>query len=187
MYLRQSTASQEIQLGKFVDETDGYTAMTGLTIANTDIKLFKHGATSQASKNSGGATHIASGHYYAVLDATDTNTLGNLEITVDATGALSVRREFTVLPAMIFDSIVMGTDRLDTNVTHVGDTAQTAGDIPAMITAVNDYVDSEVAAIKTKTDLLTFTVTGQVDTNIKSVNDVTVTGTGAEGDEWGPG
>ena len=40
MYLRQSTASQEVQLGKFVDDTDGKTAETALTINNTDIKLF---------------------------------------------------------------------------------------------------------------------------------------------------
>lgn len=33
---------------------------------------------------------------------------------------------------------------------------------------------------------LTFTVAGQVDANIQSVNDVAVTGTGAVGDEWGP-
>jgi len=35
--LRQSTASQELLLGPFVDSTDGVTAETALTIANTDI------------------------------------------------------------------------------------------------------------------------------------------------------
>jgi hypothetical protein len=64
--LRQSTASQEIPLGPFVDSTDGNTAETGLTIANTDIKLQKAGATAQVNKNSGGATHIATGDYYAL-------------------------------------------------------------------------------------------------------------------------
>src|SRR3989337_4216425 len=42
----------------------------------------------------------------------------------------------------------------DVNITHVAGTAQTAGDIPAMITAVDDYVDTEVGAIKAKTDFL---------------------------------
>ena len=111
-WLRHSTASQEIQLGKFVDDADFKTAETSLTIANTDIKLFKHGATSQADKNSGGATHIANGYYYATLDATDTNTLGMLEVTVDVTGALPVKREFMVLPANVYDSLVLGTDFL---------------------------------------------------------------------------
>lgn len=51
---------------------------------------------------------------------------------------------------------------------------------------LDDYVDTEVAAIKAKTDSLTFTVAGQVDANIQSVNDVTVTGNGQPGTEWGP-
>lgn len=33
---------------------------------------------------------------------------------------------------------------------------------------------------------LTFTVAGKVDANIKNVNDVSVRGTGADGDTWGP-
>ena len=97
MWLRQSTASQEILLAPFVDSSDGNTAETGLTIANTDIKLWKHGATTEANKNSGGATHIAGGRYYAVLDATDTNTLGQLEINVHVAGALPVFRRYQIL------------------------------------------------------------------------------------------
>ena len=99
MWLRQSTASQEIQLGRFVDSTDGDTEETGLTIANTDIKIWKAGATVQVNKNLGGATHDANGMYSAVLDATDSNTLGNIEINVHVAGALSVKREFIVVPA----------------------------------------------------------------------------------------
>jgi hypothetical protein len=112
MYLKQSTASQEILLGRFVDSTDGNTAETGLTIANTDIKIWKEGATTLADKNSGGATHISGGMYYAVLDATDTNTLGNLEVHVQVAGALSVARRFTVLSALVYDSLIDGSDNL---------------------------------------------------------------------------
>lgn len=46
--------------------------------------------------------------------------------------------------------------------------------------------NSDVAAIKQQTDKLAFTVANQVDANIRSVNSTTVTGTGANGDEWGP-
>lgn len=42
----------------------------------------------------------------------------------------------------------------DVNVTHVAGTVQTAGDLAAMITTVDDFVDTEVTAIKTKTDFL---------------------------------
>ena len=116
IYLKQSTASQEVLLGPFVDATDGATAETALSIANTDIKLWQAGATTLANKNSGGATHISAGNYYAVLDATDTATLGSGAIVVQMSGALAVRHAFTVLPANVYDSLVLGTDLLDANV-----------------------------------------------------------------------
>lgn len=103
MDLRQSTASQEVPLGYFVDSTDGNTEETGLTIANTDIKIWKTGATSLASKNSGGATHMANGVYYATLDATDTDTIGPLVIFVHVSGALAVRLECNVLDEAVYD------------------------------------------------------------------------------------
>lgn len=137
MWLRQSTASQEVLLGPFLDDTDGKTAETGLTIANTDIKLWVEGATTEANKNSGGATHIAGGRYYAVLDATDTGTLGKLEVNVHMSGALPVRREFVVLPANVYDSLVLGTDLLDANASQLGGTSQTGRDIGASVLLSN--------------------------------------------------
>jgi hypothetical protein len=123
IYLKQSTASQEIPLGPFVDDTDGKTAETGLTIANTDIKIWKAGATSLVSKNSGGGTHMANGVYSAVLDATDTNTLGSLVIFVSMSGALAVRVECVVLAANIYDSLIGGGDILDVSMTQILGTA----------------------------------------------------------------
>ena len=111
--LKQSTASQEIPLGYFLDSTDGNTEETGLTIANTDIKLWKAGATSLANKNSGGATHMANGLYYAVLDATDTDTLGPLVIFVHVAGALPIRLECQVMLANVYESLVAGTEWLE--------------------------------------------------------------------------
>lgn len=118
--LKQSTASQEICLGVFVDETDGFTAETGLTIANTDIKLWKMGATTLASKNSGGATHISGGIYYAVLDDTDTDTLGALIIYCHVSGARPVILECEVLAANVYDSLIPATDRLQVDVREKG-------------------------------------------------------------------
>ena len=46
-------------------------------------------------------------------------------------------------------------------------------------------VDTVVDAIKTKTDSLTFTVANQVDANAQSINDVTLTGDGQVGTEFG--
>lgn len=47
------------------------------------------------------------------------------------------------------------------------------------------YVDTEVAAIKTKTDQLVFTKTNELDVNIQSINGVTITGDGGSGTEFG--
>lgn len=178
IYLRQSTASQEVPLGYFLDSTDGDTEETALTIANTDIKLWKAGATTLANKNSGGATHISNGVYYAVLDATDTNTLGSLIVFCHVAGALSVKVECVVLTANVYDSLIGGGDLLDVELGTVATAANLA--------TLTGYVDTEVAAIKAKTDSLTFTVAGQVDANIQSVNDVTVNGNGSAGTPWGP-
>lgn len=125
-FLRQSTASQEVLLGPFVDSTDGNTAKTGLTIANTDIKLHVAGATTLASKNSGGGTHISNGNYYCVLDATDTATLGSGAIVVQVATALAVRHPFTVLSANIYDSFILGTDLFDVSTVQWTGTAVTA-------------------------------------------------------------
>jgi hypothetical protein len=117
--LRYATASQEVPLGYFVDKTDGDTAEDGLTISNTDIDIWKAGATTIADKNSGGATHIAGGIYYAVLDATDTDTLGPLVVFVHASGALTVRLECVVYPAVVYDALFAGTDNLQTDMIQV--------------------------------------------------------------------
>jgi len=119
IFLKQSTASQEVPLGYFVDSTDGNTEETALTINNTDIKVWKTGGTTLANKNSGGATHISNGIYYAVLDATDTDTLGPLVIFVHVSGALTVRLECCVLAANVYDSLVGATDKLDVNTAEI--------------------------------------------------------------------
>lgn len=118
IWLKQSTASQEIPIGYFLDSTDGDTEETALSITAADIKLWKTGATSLVNKNSGDASHMSNGIYYATLDATDTNTLGPLIIFVHESGALANKIECLVLPANVYDSLVAGTDTLDANVTQ---------------------------------------------------------------------
>jgi hypothetical protein len=55
----------------------------------------------------------------------------------------------------------------------------------AKLDTIDDFLDTEVAAIKAKTDSLTFTVAGQVDANVQRINDVTITGNGQTGTEFG--
>lgn len=105
IFLRQSTASQEALMGPFLDDTDGKTAETGLTIANTDIKIWKGGATSEVDKNSGGGTHVAGGRYSVVFDATDSNTVGAFEANVHVAGALPVKLSGHVLEEPVYDAL----------------------------------------------------------------------------------
>lgn len=103
-YLRQATASQARALGPFIDDTDFKTTKTGLTIANTDIKLVVNGAAS-ANKNSGGGTHRVNGVYGVTFDATDTATVGEMEVSVVVSGALPVFDKFYVVEEAVFDAL----------------------------------------------------------------------------------
>lgn len=102
-FLKQSTASQSRAIGPFVDSTDFLTPETGLTIANTDIKLVVNGGAS-ANKNSGGGTHRVNGVYGVTFDATDTATVGEMEVSVVVAGALPVFDKFFVLEEAVYDA-----------------------------------------------------------------------------------
>ncbi len=161
-WLRQSTAAQVISLGYYLDSTDGDTEETGLTIANTDIKIRKGGATALVSKNSGGATHMESGIYYATLDATDSNTLGQLEIYVHVAGALVTKNIYMVLPAATYDALVTNglNDIAATDIVSGGAIDTTGGAIDTVTTNI-DMVGTDGAALAV--DLAT------VDTNVDAI------------------
>lgn len=176
IYLKQSTASQEVPLGYFLDSTDGNTEETALSIANTDIKLWVNGATTLANKNSGGATHISAGIYYVVLDATDTATLGPMVIFCHVAGALAVRLECCVLSANIYDSMIAGTDLFDTSVVQWTGTAVATPDTAGYpkVTLKSGTGTGEVALSS-----------GVASADIKKINATTVTGDG-NATPWGP-
>ena len=48
-----------------------------------------------------------------------------------------------------------------------------SANLDTQLTAIDDFLDTEVAAIKAKTDSLTFTVAGQVDANMLAISGVT--------------
>lgn len=103
-FLRQSTASQTRTIGPFIDSTDFITPDDGLTIANTDIRLKKNGAADVA-KNSGGGTADVNGMYAVTWDATDTDTVGQLQFSVLVSGALLVWGTYTVLEEAVYDAM----------------------------------------------------------------------------------
>jgi hypothetical protein len=121
MYLRQSTAV-DLAIGPFVDDADGVTPMTGLTISQADVRLKKNnGAWAQINDNTS-ATHEENGWYEKEFDATDTNTVGRLLVAVHESGALPVWHEFWVLEEAIYDALfaASATGLLPANVTQFG-------------------------------------------------------------------
>lgn len=131
LYLKQSTAAT-IKLGPFVDDSDGKTAETGLTISQADIRLSKNGGDIAQKNNSAGATHDELGYYNVPLDTTDTNTLGTLKVIVSVSGALPVFADFMVITAEAYDTLC-GTDHftVDLNGTPSVNVVQISGDSTA--------------------------------------------------------
>jgi hypothetical protein len=109
--------------------------------------------------------------------------LGTADDAVLAQIAL-VKAQTDLIPSDPADASVIA-GRFDTLDTSIADLPTNAELTTALGTA-DDAVLAQIALVKAKTDSLTFTVAGEIDANIQSVNDVTVTGTGAVGDEWGP-
>lgn len=103
-YLKQSTAAT-LKIGPFLDDADGKTAETGLTIAQADVRLSKNGGDIAQKNESSSCTHDELGIYGCPIDATDTGTLGRLQLWVHASGALPVYHEFMVVTAEAYDTL----------------------------------------------------------------------------------
>lgn len=142
-FLKQSTAIT-VKAGPFLDETDGKTAETGLTISQADVRLSKNGGAFAQKTEATAATHDENGWYGVPLDATDTGTLGRLTLAIHESGALPVWMEFMVVPANVWDSL-FSTDRLQVDTRELGDanlalTTQMKADVNTEAdTALADY------------------------------------------------
>ncbi len=115
-FLRQSTAI-DILVGPLVDETDGVTPITTVTLAGVTAAVIKGdvrtGLTLVATGNNH-FTHVADGYWELNLTTADANTTGIFRVTLrDDDGFLPVWEDFMVLPQQVFDSLVAGTDQLD--------------------------------------------------------------------------
>lgn len=111
-FLKQSTAV-DVLIGPFVDETDGKTAENGLTISASDVLLSKNGQTLTLKSDVTAAANDSIGYYNCELDATDTDTLGQLATAVHVSGALPVRLDFQVVSAENYESRYESTSIFD--------------------------------------------------------------------------
>ena len=160
MHLKQSTASQSVLIGPFLDDTDFVSEEVSLTISNTDIRLSKNGAN-LAAKNSGGGTHDESGWYQITLDATDTDTVGRLQLFVHESGALPVYHEYEVLEEAVYAAVYASAAALDVNDVNGDVIGSVQGTCP-LVAATQTQIDDIQTAVETDipADLNNIAVTG---------------------------
>ena len=128
MFLKQSTA-YTFRMGPFVDDTDGKTAETGLTIEDSHIRVSKAGANFIDKNETTNAAHDEAGFYVVILDTTDTNTVGELQIAIHVSGALPVFKTFQVVEEDIYAAFFAGSATLAASVASIlADTAELQGD-----------------------------------------------------------
>jgi hypothetical protein len=121
---------------------------------------------------------LISGRIDATVGAMQANVMtaaaAAADLTTELQSGLATAADLATVDTVV-DAIKAKTDNLPTD---PADQSILEGKI--------DTIDTVADAIKAKTDSLTFTVAGQVDSNIQYVNDVEVTGNGEAGTEWGP-
>lgn len=133
--LKQSTAAT-LRVGPFMDATDGVTPETGVTLGAADqAEILKAtGATVDISAATWAAITGAGGWYDLSLTTSHTDTLGMLTVIVqDTSVCMPVFVRAMVLPAVVYDSLVGGTDNLQVDTVQLSGTAQTARDIGASV------------------------------------------------------
>lgn len=151
LFLKQSTAAI-ITFGPALDPADAVTLKTGLISAlddgTTGIKLSKNGTAPTIRHATVTATTYTSyGIYRVTLDTTDTNTLGQLDVNfANNTTVLPMHREFTVLAANVFDSLIGASTFLKTDIaainTVTGNAALLAGNVSGdVVCTVSTAVD----------------------------------------------
>jgi hypothetical protein len=120
-------------MGPFVDDTDGKTAETGLTIEDSHIRVSKAGANFIDKNETTNAAHDEAGFYVVILNTTDTNTVGELQIAIHMSGALPVFKTFQVVEEAIYDAVFAASATLVTKI---------------------DAIDTVVDAVKVVTDAI---------------------------------
>jgi len=131
MLILKADTAVTLKIGPFIDDTDGKTAETGLTITQAEVRLSKNGANIAQKNEATNCTHDELGIYGCPIDTTDTNTEGRLQLWVHKSGALPVFHEYMVVNANVFDSLYAAatTDYLQIDALQLGGVTQSATDL----------------------------------------------------------
>lgn len=147
-FLKQSTGVT-VLIGPILDSSGA--AVTGAVIA--DLNITKNGSTAAMSGNT--FTHSHNGHYLLTLTTTDTNTLGRLSISANNSAHAMPVFRYTVLVAAMFDAIVTNGNVSILDAAGVRSAVGLAtANLDTQLSTIDDFLDTEIAAIKAKTDNL---------------------------------
>ena len=168
MWAKQSTAATLI-VGPILDSTGAEftTAVIG------DLSISKNGGTLTAMASAATLTHIANGQYTLVTTTGNLDTLGRAQITCNKSTYQMPTVNLMVVPANVFDSMVLGTDALDVSAIQFAGQTITAA---AGVTLPSSIASPTNITSATGVTLAAVTHTGAVIPTVSSVtNGVTVT------------
>jgi hypothetical protein len=177
--------------GEFLDATvSGVSGGAGdTTVSPTAIA-----AIADAVWDETGADHTSAGSFGARLNVTiNSMTAGAIgAVTIGSTSASAVATAVQALALTVGSTSAAAIAAATAALAHtLGSTAvaaiQNGLASQASVDTIDDFLDTEVAAIKAKTDLIFAGTTGSLAVDIRFVNGVSITGNGQSGTEWGPG
>ena len=136
-FAKVSTA-KTFMVGPILD-ADGV-AVTSAKTATAVMKVTKNG-TVDAADAQDTMTHDHTGHYKYVSDGGDFDTLGEVEFSLnDGTDAMAPVK-FQVVPAVVYNALVGGTDYLQTDTVQVNGVAVSgSGTINANLVSIGDDI-----------------------------------------------
>ena len=155
--LKQST-SATIIVGPAVGIADGVTPVTTLAVGTVDeIGVYKDSGTSLTDlSGTTTLTHRAGGMYTMTLATGDVGTLGKLDVYIrDDSACLPIFKEFMVLPANVYDSLVAGTDYLNAEVAAMAAGTVTAAAIATGAIDADAIADAAIDAGALASDCIT--------------------------------
>lgn len=151
-----------------------------------------------AIDTSSDGTFYSAGSFFDIVITT--GTVDSVSVTGAAVASFTIRKDSALKPTTAgrtldvsaggeagLDWANVGSPTTAVNLSSTNiDTDQVVASVTGAVGSVSGLTASDVGAIKTQTDKMTFTVANQIDANIQYVNDVAVTGDGQPGTEWGP-
>lgn len=158
LLLSEATAARRRIPIHLVDATDGITKKTGET--GGQPQLGKNGAA--FANTSATLVETTDGFYYVELTAAELDTLGFGVVRYKSANTAEFQTAFQVVANSPYVAVVAPLDAAGTRAA-IG---LAAANLDTQLTAIDDFIDTEVSGIKTQTDKMVFTVANQLDVNV---------------------